>query len=94
MGLNFMAKKQDPDFYKKMQEAKRRKKKALEQKRIHDEFGDIPLPPQIVIKSEAEQRLDAAFNELKQKLNANRPLTDKERIEKAFNDIEHKAQGL
>lgn len=85
--------KKDNDFYKRMLEAKERKKKALDQKRLHNEFGDISLPPQIVIKSASEQKMDAAFVELQAKLRAANP-TPEDKIQKAFEDIARKAQGL
>lgn len=83
----------DPDFYKRMMEAKRLKKLALEQKQLHDQFGDIPPPPQIVIKTEAEQRLDKAFEEVKNKWKSPEEIKRAE-LEQVFKDNERKAAGL
>lgn len=88
------------DFYKRMLEAKARKKAALEQKRLRDEFITNPdrfidpLTQQpVVIKTEAEQKMDAAFVELQAKLRAEHP-TPQDKLQQAFTDIARKATGL
>lgn len=61
------------DMYNRMQEAKANKKLALEQQQLHAEFEANPLAylgPPPIIKTEAEQKLDAAFSQLKEKLNS------------------------
>ena len=69
-----------PDFYKKMLEAKKRKKEALERIQLHAEFiahperYTDPLTQQpIVVKSEIEQNLDRAFMALQTKLRKEHP---------------------
>jgi hypothetical protein len=85
--------KKDSDFYKKMQEAKARKKAALAQKRLHDEFGDFPLPPQFVIKPETELKIDEAFNKLQQKLKAENPSTA-DKLNEAIARVRQQAEGF
>ena len=88
-------KAKDDDWYKRMMEAKRLKKLALEQKQLHAEFEAHPelYAQPVIIKTEAEQRLDIAFNELKEKMHKEHP-TQKDLMEQAFNDIARKAAGL
>lgn len=65
-----------PNFYQRMQDAKKRKKQRLEQEQLEAEFlttpesFNIPNLPPIIVKTESEQKLDAAFSQLQAKLHA------------------------
>lgn len=84
----------DPEFYKRMLAAKKRKQEALEQLRIRAEFGDIPLPPNIIVKPLSEAKMDQAFQQLKDKLRAEAGPTPQDKIQEAFQHIIRKSEGL
>ena len=87
-------KKTDPDFYKRMLEFKRLKKLELERKQLHDQFGDLPPPPNIVVKTEAEQKMDAAFEQLRAKLMPKPDTTKQDKLREAIDKIREQSQGL
>lgn len=83
----------DSAFYERMLEAKKLKKIKLEQEQLLAEFSVYPERFTIPIKTEAEQKLDAAFEQVKLKLHAANP-TQHAKLEQAFMEIERKAQGM
>lgn len=84
------------DLPSRMNELKSLKQQALEQAQLHAEFMlnpnlyNTPSTP----KTEAELKLDQAFNQVKEKLHQARPLTEQEKLEQAFNNIARKSAGL
>lgn len=88
-------KKNNADFYKRMQEAKALKKKALEQAQLHAEFLSYPerFVEPVIVKSEAEIKMDTAFLQLKEKLYRERGI-QQERIQGAIRKIEEQSQGI
>lgn len=90
-----MAKKSD--FYQRMLEAKKFKKQRLEQEQLAAEFEAHPerfnQPQPIIVKSDAELKMDAAFSQLQAKLGTQRDL-HREALEKVFNEMAKKAEGL
>ena len=83
--------KKDSDFYKRMLEAKERKKKHLEQARLAAEFQVYPerfIAP--VVKSEAEVKLDKAFAQIQIRLGTG-PISE---TQKALDHLKDKTQGL
>ncbi len=85
----------DPEFYKRMLEAKARKQSALEQARLRAEFGELPPPVfPLIVKPENEVKLDKAFADLQQKLRDTAGPTPQQKIQDAFNQIIKKAEGL
>ena len=88
----------DPDFYKRMLEAKERKRKALEQKRLRDEFiiheseYQTPIGP-VIVKTEAEQKMDIAFQQVKDKLHKEHP-TKQDLIQQEIQRLQNLTQGF
>ena len=87
--------KTDPDFYKRMQEAKKLKRKALEQKHIRDMFGPINIVAALPERTDADLYLDEAVRKIKEKLDPpSKEDIMRQRLELAFRAIEQKAHGL
>lgn len=74
-----------------MMEAKRQKKTALEQAQLRAEFEAHPerykaeLPP-VIVKTDAELKMDAAFQLLKAKLHQEKPESPAERAIRALTE--------
>ncbi len=85
--------KKDSEFYLRMLEAKARKQKHLEQVRLAAEFQVHPERFIEPVKTQAEQKMDIAFNQLKTKLLIEQP-GYKDQLERAIQHLHDKTQGI
>lgn len=83
----------NPEFYKRMLEAKAAKKKRLEQEQLAAEFQVHPERFQpAVMKPENEIKMDKAFSELRDKIRAES--VRESPMDRAIRHLEEKSKGL
>ena len=82
-------------FIARMKEAKERKKAYLEQQRLEAEFMANPPPPNItvVVKTDAEIKMDRAFSLLQEKLRLENQ-SKQDQIASAIKRITDQSQGI
>ena len=78
-----------------MLEAKKAKKQKLEQEQLAAEFQVYPerFTQPVVMKTEAEQKMDTAFSLLKYRLHQDNP-TPQDKLRDALDNLRLKAEGL